>query len=74
MQLFEKRKFSNERSLLTEKVSYYAIIGCDDKNYRPTFYKGVIKTTFKKRYANHKKYSNVEKARTIQSYVQNTGS
>ena len=45
---------------LTEDILYYARINCDDETYRPKLYKGICETTFKKRYANHKKSFNVE--------------
>ena len=46
---------------LTENVLYYARISCDDETYKPKLYKGICETTFKKRYANHKKSFNSEK-------------
>ena len=46
---------------LTENVLYYARISCDNKTYKPKLYKGICVTTFKKRYANHKKSFNAEK-------------
>ena len=46
---------------LTENISYYARISCDDATYKPKLYKGICETTFKKCYANHKKSFNVEK-------------
>ena len=46
---------------LTENVLYYARISCDDETYKPKLYKGICETTFKKRYANHKKSFNAEK-------------
>ena len=46
---------------LTENILYYARISCDDETYKPKLYKGICETTFKKRYANHKKSSNLEK-------------
>ena len=46
---------------LTENILYYARISCDDETYKPKFYKGICESTFKKRYANHKKSFNVEK-------------
>ena len=46
---------------LTENILYYARISCDDETYKPKLYKGICETTFKKRYANHKKSFNVEK-------------
>ena len=54
MQLFVKKKLPNEKNPLTKNVLYYAIISCDDEKYKPKLYKGIIETTFKKRYANHK--------------------
>ena len=62
MQLFEKRKLPPMRgACLTENVLYNARISCDDKTCKPKLYKEICETTFKKRYANHKKYFNVEK-------------
>ena len=47
---------------LTGNVLYYdARISCDDETYKPKLYKGICETTFKKRYANHKKSFNAEK-------------
>ena len=40
---------------LTENVLYYARTSCDGETYKPKLYKGICETTFKKRYANHKK-------------------
>ena len=40
---------------LQESLVYYAIISCNDKNYKPKLYKGSCETSFKKRYSNHKK-------------------
>ena len=45
---------------LNENILYYARISCDDETYKRKLYKGICETTFKKRYANHKK-SFVEK-------------
>ena len=42
---------------------YYAKINCDDKKCKPKLYKGIYETTFKTRYANHKKYFNAEKSK-----------
>ena len=36
-------------------------MSCDDETYKQKLYKGIWKTTFKKRYANHKKLSNAQK-------------
>ena len=38
-----------------------ARISCHDETHKPKLYKGICETTFKKRYANHKKSFNVEK-------------
>ena len=40
-------------SCLTQNVLYYARISCDDETYKPKLYKGISKTTFKKRFTNH---------------------
>ena len=44
---------------LKESLAYYATISCKDKNYKPKIYKGICKTSFKKRYSNHKISINV---------------
>ena len=46
---------------LTENILYYARISCGDETYKLKLYEGFFKTTFKKRYANHKKSFNMEK-------------
>ena len=46
---------------LTENVLCDARISCDDETYKPKLCKGICETTFKKRYANHKKSFNAEK-------------
>ena len=46
---------------LTENVLYYARISFDDETCKPKLYEGICKTTFKKRYTNHKKSFNAEK-------------
>ena len=46
---------------LTENILYHSRISCDDKTYKPKSPKRICETTFKKRYANHKKSSNAEK-------------
>ena len=61
MKLLEKRKLPNERSLAHWKYFIYARISCDDETCKPKLYKAICETTFKKRYANHKKCFNVEK-------------
>ena len=42
-----------------ESLVYYATISCNGKNYKPKLYKESCKTSFKKRYSNHKKSFNV---------------
>ena len=44
---------------LKESLVCYATISCNDKNYKPKLHKGSWKTSFKKRYSNHKKLFNV---------------
>ena len=44
---------------LKETLVYYATISCKDKNYKLKLKKGSYKTSFKKRYSNHKKSFNV---------------
>ena len=46
---------------LNENVLYYARIACDGETYKPTLYKGICETAFKKCYANHKKSFNAAK-------------
>ena len=46
---------------LIENVLYYARISCDNEIYKSKLYKGICETTFKKRYADHKKSFNAEK-------------
>ena len=55
-----KKNCPMREACLTEDILYYARINCDDETYRPKLYKGICETTFKKRYANHKKSFNVE--------------
>ena len=43
------------------------------KTYKPKLYKIICETIFKNRYANHKKYFNVKRKRTILNYRPNTG-
>ena len=40
---------------LTSSILYQATIKCSDSKYKQKNYKGIYETTFKKRYANHKK-------------------
>ena len=46
---------------LTENILYYIRISCNDKTYKPKLYKGIWKTSFKKRYTNHIKSFNMKK-------------
>ena len=41
--------------MLNVKYLYQATIKCRDSKYKQKRYKGICETTFKKRYANHKK-------------------
>ena len=49
------------RACLTKNGSYYARTSCDNESYKPRLYKLICETSFKKRYANHKKSFNEEK-------------
>ena len=42
---------------LMSSILYQATIKCNDSTYRQRRYKEICKTTFKKRYANHKNHS-----------------
>ena len=44
---------------LTSSILYQATIKCSDNKYKQKRYKGTCETTFKKRYANHKKSFNL---------------
>ena len=55
----EKENCPMNGACLKESLVYYATISCNDKNYKPKLYKGSCKTSFKKRYSNHKKSFNV---------------
>ena len=57
----KKENYPMRGDCLTENILYYATISCDDETDKPKLYKGICETTFKKRYANHKKSFNVEK-------------
>ena len=57
----KKENYTMRGACLTENILYYARISCDDKTYEPKLYKGICKTTFKKRYGNHKKSFSVKK-------------
>ena len=46
---------------LIENLLYYARISCGDETYKSKLYKEICETTFKKRYADHKKPFNAEK-------------
>ena len=43
---------------LTSSILYQATIKCSDSKYKQKRYKWICETTFKKRYANHKRSSN----------------
>ena len=43
---------------LTASISYQATIKCSDSKHKQKRYKEIVETTFKKRYANHKKLFN----------------
>ena len=57
----KKENYQMRGACLTENILHYAKISCEDKIYKPKLHKGICETTFKKRYANHKKSFNVEK-------------
>ena len=57
----KKENYSMRGACLTENVSYYARISCDNETYKLKLYKGICETTFKKHYANHKNNFNAEK-------------
>ena len=44
---------------LKSSILYQATIKCSDSKYKQKRYKGICETTFKKRYANHKKSFNL---------------
>ena len=48
---------------LTSSILYQATITCSDSKYKQKRYKGICETTFKKRYANHKKSFNLIKSK-----------
>ena len=48
---------------LTSSILYQATIKCSDSKYKQKRYKGICETTFKKRYANHKKSFNLIKSK-----------
>ena len=47
--------FPMNDACLKEMLVYYADIISNDKNYKPELYNGSKKTSFKRRYSNHKK-------------------
>ena len=57
----EKENCPMKVACLTENVLYYSRISYEDKKYKHKLHKGICETTFKKRYANHKKLFNKEK-------------
>ena len=46
---------------LIENIVYQATITSNESNYEPKFYIGISESTFKKRFANHKKSFNIKK-------------
>ena len=46
----------------TSSISYQATIKCGDSKYKQKRYKRICETTFKKRYANHRKSFNLSKS------------
>ena len=48
---------------LTSSILYQATITCSDSKFKQKRYKGICETTFKKRYANHKKSFNLIKSK-----------
>ena len=48
---------------LTSSILYQATIKCSDSKYKQKRYKGIWETTFKKRYASHKKSFNLVKSK-----------
>ena len=70
----KKEYYPMRRACFTENVLYYARISCDNETDKPKLYKGICETTFKKRYANHKKIFQCNtKLSTILNYLLNTG-
>ena len=51
----QKENYPKNGGCLKESLVYYAIISCNDKNYKPKLYKGNCKISFEKCYSNHKK-------------------
>ena len=58
---------------LKSSILYQATIKCSDSKYKQKRYKGVCETTFKKRYANHKKSFILITLKTTPPYLWNTG-
>ena len=52
---FKKEYYPTRRVCFTENVLYYARISSDNETDKPRLYKAICETTFKKRYANHKR-------------------
>ena len=57
----KKVNCSMRGAYLIENILYYARISCDGETYITKLYKRICETTFKKRYANHKKSLIAEK-------------
>ena len=62
----------NEKCL-TNNVLYKASITPNEENSKTKMYYGVSETTFKLRYANHKKHSITSNTKLIQNYQTNIG-
>ena len=50
----KKENWTIPETCLTENTFYYAKKYCGNGKYKPKLYKGIYKTTFEKRYTNHK--------------------
>ena len=57
----EKNKCPLEGKCLTKELIYKATVTCDKTNNQTKTYIGLAETTFKKRFANHKKSFNIER-------------
>ena len=59
MQLPYQRRLPIKWIMLTSSILYQATIKCSNSIYKQKWYRGFCETTFKKRYANHKKSFNL---------------
>jgi predicted GIY-YIG superfamily endonuclease len=57
----KKNQCPLDGNCLQERTVYEATVTCEDPTYKPRKYIGSAETTFKKRFANHKKSFNIEK-------------